>query len=115
MPFGQHAADGSMTTPPDTADMDEWLDNWKGARYYCVDVGSRFSNELPRVPGSDRPTPAARKRIADWITFWVEHLRTKGIRESQVCLLHRDGIAGSQTGLSSGFGRRGWACGQCGG
>ena len=78
MPFGRHDENGVMVEPPRTHIMDAWVDRWEGARHYCVFVA--FKEDLP-------DTPAARRRIADWITFWVEHLSQRGIEPSRLYLL----------------------------
>ncbi|NUP99739.1 MAG: hypothetical protein HUU35_07785 [Armatimonadetes bacterium] len=78
MPFGKHAADGTMTEPPDTKYTDAWLDRWQGARQYAV--FNAFPEVLP-------DTPAAKKRVTEWINFWVGHLKTKGIEPRQLLLL----------------------------
>lgn len=78
MPFGKHDASGAMVELPSTRIMDQWLDLWRDARHYCVHVA--FRQDLP-------DTPAARRRIADWITFWVEHLRGRSVAPSQLYLL----------------------------
>jgi len=81
MPFGTHAADGTMTTPPSTAAMDTWLARWPKSRYYCV--FNAFSSPVP-------DTDAGRKRVEDWITFWVDYLKTKGVAPYQLALLLAD-------------------------
>jgi hypothetical protein len=35
-------------------------------------------------------TAAARRRVAEWITFWARHLETKGVRAEQLALLLLD-------------------------
>lgn len=81
MPFGTHGADGSMTEPPGTASMDRWVSRWPTARYYCV--FNAFSSPVP-------DTEAGRRKIAEWITFWVEHLKSLDIKAEQLCLLLAD-------------------------
>ena len=81
MPFGAHDATGRMITPPDTRLMDRWLARWKGARYYFVFVN---------LSGPAPETPEARRRIADWITFWARHISERGVRPSQLGLLILD-------------------------
>lgn len=80
MPFGRHDATGAMVEPPDTAAMDAWLDRWPGARWYCVfnSFGTPLGDE------------AGRRRVSDWIEFWVGHLEQRGIDAGQLCLLLAD-------------------------
>ena len=81
MPFGTHADDGTMVQPPDTQNMDRWLDRWQGARYYCV-----FNSFHRPAPDTD----AGRRRVKEWISFWVDHLNQRGISPDQLCLLISD-------------------------
>lgn len=81
MPFGQHDAEGVMTVPPDTSRMTDWLSRWPGARHYCV--FNAFG-----APLAD--TPAARRRVQDWINFWVGVLAEYGIEPRQLNLLLYD-------------------------
>ena len=77
MPFGKHDAEGNMIEPPDTSRMDEWLARWPGAKRYYV-----FNNF--RTPVAD--TPAAEKRVAEWIHFWADYFRGRGLEASQLAL-----------------------------
>ncbi len=81
MPFGTHDASGRMSAPPNTSLMDSWLERWKGARFYFV-----FADLSGPIPD----TPEARRRIADWITFWAEHVAQRGVKPSQLGLLLLD-------------------------
>lgn len=78
MPFGEHDGTGAMVRPPDTGVMDQWLERWKGARTYFV-----FNSFDTPLGSSD----ADRRRVEEWIRFWVRHLGEKGIRASQLGLL----------------------------
>lgn len=77
MPFGKHDDAGNMTEPPDTKRLDAWIARWPKARYYCV--YNAFAQAVE--------TPEARRRVAEWITFYVGHLKEKGIAPSQLVLL----------------------------
>ncbi len=77
MPFGKHDADGKMIEPPSTAHMDQWLELWKGAKNYYV-----FNAFYTPVPD----TAAAKRRVTEWITFWANHLKSKGIDPSRLYL-----------------------------
>lgn len=81
MPFGAHDASGRMTAPPDTRPMDAWLERWRGSRFYFV-----FAN----LGGPPPETPQARRRIAEWITFWARHIAQRGVRPAQLGLLILD-------------------------
>ena len=77
LPFGKHDAEGNMTETPDTSRMDEWLARWPGAKRYYV-----FNNF--RTPVAD--TPAAKRRVAEWIHFWADYFRERGLEPSQLAL-----------------------------
>lgn len=81
MPFGTHDDDGTMVQQPDTQNMDQWLDRWQDARYYCI-----FNSFHSPVPDAD----AGRRRVEEWISFWVSHLEKRGISPDQLCLLISD-------------------------
>ena len=73
---------GRMTTKPDTAACDAWLDRWPNAKTYCVfmSFGDRFAS-------FDRNTPAWRHALTEWAHFWAKHFRSKGIEPNRVALL----------------------------
>ena len=76
MSFGSYdEISGAMLTSPDTGVMDAWLDLWPDAKNYNI-----FVNQTEDLPG----TPAAKRRIAEWISFWVGHLRARGIQPEQL-------------------------------
>ncbi len=81
IPFGEHATDGHMVKAPSTEKMDVWLNRWKGSRFYFI--ACSYPDVLPQ-------TPEANRRIHDWITFWVNHLKKRGIRPDQLGLLLMD-------------------------
>jgi hypothetical protein len=81
LPFGRHDADGAMIQPPSTARLDAWLARWPEARYYCV-----FAN----LPLPLAPEAAAQRRAAEWLRFWVAHLKTKGVPAAKLLLLIAD-------------------------
>ena len=86
MPFGVHGPDGAMLEPPDTSAMDGWLELWPDATWYCVYNGFEGRrSEMP--PELDPRTEAGQRAVAEWITFWVEHLAGKGIAASRLFLL----------------------------
>lgn len=82
MPRGQHAADGRMTTPPATAPLDTWLQRWPAARQYCVHVA------VGDAYGSFKMgTGPFQTAVGDWIQFWAEAFRKRGLQPEQVALL----------------------------
>ncbi len=81
MPFGEHDASGKMIAPPGTSLMDRWIERWRGSRFFFVFAA--FSPPGPR-------TSEKRRRLADWITFWVRHLEARGVKPSQLGLLLLD-------------------------
>ncbi len=81
MGFGRHDALGRMVAPPSTALMDGWLARWPDAQFYFV-----FANLPPPAP----QTAAEKQRIAEWITFWVRHLASRGIQPGRLGLLITD-------------------------
>ena len=90
MPFGKHDATGKMVTPPDTTRLDAWIARWPNARYYCV--YNAFT--------ADVKTPEDRQRVAEWITFYVEHLKKKGSPSQLVLLLVDEPATWSKTSAS---------------
>ncbi len=81
MRFGAHDETGAMVKPPATRVMDQWLDNWPDARGYCVFVA--FAEDLA-------DTNAARRRVREWIDFWVDHLASRGVEPDRLFLLLAD-------------------------
>lgn len=77
MRFGQHDETGKMTAEPDTAQLDEWLELWPDARWYCV--FNAFNETVE--------TPEQRQKVADWINFYAAYLKEKGVEPSQLVLL----------------------------
>ena len=110
---GQYDVGGNLTTAPDFAAWDEWVDRWLGARHWGVfaNVGNTFAGEAvpwaPQTgvtePGSDdrsatsvhgverprRPmgTPRFDRMVGAWVTAWAQHAQAQGIAPSQIKLL----------------------------
>lgn len=81
LPFGKHDANGAMTEPPSTANFDQWVSLWgEGIKRYYVFVAFNTPVE----------TDAQKRRIADWITFWADHMEELGLEKSQLALLLYD-------------------------
>ena len=79
---GQYDAEGNLTAPLEFRSWDEWVNRWKGARHFGVfaNVGSTFNKEA-------MGTPRFNKMVGAWVTAWVTHAQTQGIKPSQIKLL----------------------------
>ncbi|MBN1419746.1 MAG: hypothetical protein JXP34_13285 [Planctomycetes bacterium] len=82
LPAGRYDGAGKLVETPDTARLDEWLERWKGARRYCVfaAVGGGFA-------GSRIGDALFDKKVDAWISFWMDHLKGKGIEAEKLVLL----------------------------
>lgn len=85
MPFGTFAADGTYTQTPDTTRFERWLQRWPKARRYCV-----FNAVGGNIAGVKIGDPGFAPRVTNWIRFWVDFLRSKGIKPEQLHLLLLD-------------------------
>jgi hypothetical protein len=75
-------AKGELVRGPDTAAFDDWSARWPEARRYCV-----FMSVGASIAGSTMNTPRFDAIVGSWITYWVEHARTRGIKPEQLVLL----------------------------
>lgn len=66
----------------DTARFDEWLRLWPGARQYCV-----FASVGERIGGAKMGTPEFDANVREWVAFWAEHAKTRGLRPEQLLIL----------------------------
>jgi hypothetical protein len=80
--FGAFDAQGNMTTPPDTSQFDQWIERWSQARRYAV-----FLHAQPQIGDHPRTTEAFNRAVGQWITFWVDHARSKGIDPQRLIVL----------------------------
>jgi len=82
MPTGRYNKQGDMIEEPTSEYFHQWIQRWPNARNYYVfaNVGSTFA-------GFKMGTPPFRKALANWITWWVEKLRSWNIRPQQLGLL----------------------------
>ena len=81
LPFGKHDANGAMLEPPSTDSFDRWVALWgEGVKRYYVFMA--FNKPI----GTD----AEKRRIADWVTFWADHMEKLGLQKSQLALLIYD-------------------------
>ena len=69
----------------ETAELDQWLDEWPGAKRYHV-----FVHVATSCGGAEMGTPQFEKNVGTWINAWVRHLRRRGIAANQLALLLRD-------------------------
>lgn len=76
----------------DTEQFDEWIEQWPDAKRYHVFLsvahyGGAISSSLGGVAID---SPEFSQRVGTWISAWVEHLKSKGIRPDQLALLIHD-------------------------
>lgn len=74
----------SAVMPQDrkTDRFDRWIALWPRARQYCV-----FAAVGESCGGSKMGTPEFDRKVRDWITFWSDHAKTKGLRPDQLVVL----------------------------
>ncbi|MFH2069345.1 MAG: hypothetical protein ABII89_07810 [Candidatus Omnitrophota bacterium] len=82
MPFGPFNTSGAMTGTPSTENFDRWLSRWPGADQYMVYLA--VTDKTITIPTG---TAAFDRAIREWITFWAEHAKSKGIKPEQIVLL----------------------------
>lgn len=76
----------------DTEQFDDWVSQWPDAKRYHVFLsvahyGGQTANSFG---GAAIGSPDFSQRVATWISAWVEHLKSKGIRPDQLSLLIHD-------------------------
>ena len=82
IPKGAHGEDGTMATPPDTTDFDEWAALWPDAAGYYI-----FAAVRSRFLSWNMDTPEFTRAVGDWARFWAGHAKEKGIDPEKVYLL----------------------------
>ncbi|MFW6163961.1 MAG: hypothetical protein ACODAJ_14425, partial [Planctomycetota bacterium] len=88
LPWGTIDDEGQMTQAPDTANFDAWVKRWPNAERYMVFVAiGSYRRVSDTFLGSKVGTPAFEKKVGAWIRFWADHLRTLGLKPSQLGLL----------------------------
>jgi len=88
LPVGTYDADGNLTGKPDTRNFDEWVARWRGAKRYMVFVAlGDYGSVRSSFAGSPISTALFRRKVANWIRFWAQHLRDLGPKASQLGLL----------------------------
>ena len=68
-----------------TAEFDDWVAQWPGARRYMV-----FLSVGRTIAGTDIDSPQFEPRVAAWLKAWVRHLASKGIPPERLGLLIHD-------------------------
>ncbi|TWT81449.1 F5/8 type C domain protein [Planctomycetes bacterium CA13] len=76
----------------DTQQFDNWIEQWPDAKRYHVflsvaDYAGRIATSLGGAPID---SPEFSQRVGTWISAWVQHLKSKGIRPDQLGLLIHD-------------------------
>ncbi len=86
---GTYDAQGAMTSPPETAKFDKWLELWPGAARYFVfaKVGDRFVFASDEKHSWGLDTPEFATAVKAWARFWVGHAVKKGLKPEQLVLL----------------------------
>ena len=79
---GRYDRDGNMVEPPNTAAFDSWVLRWRGAFRYQV-----FVNAGNTFEGAQIQTPAFERKVSQWIRFWAQHARDRGLQGKQLALL----------------------------
>lgn len=79
------AADGTVKL--DTREMDDWLAQWPDARMYFVFLSIEGTRDFG---GANIGTPAFDRKVGQWVSAWVRHLRQKGIAPERLGLLLQD-------------------------
>ncbi len=85
LPRGTHDETGAMTAPPATDHFDAWIERWPNAAQYMV-----FAEATENFESWPKGTPEFNTAVKAWVTFWAEHIRSKGISPEQVALLLGD-------------------------
>ena len=86
---------GVMPCSLDTARFDEWLRFWPGARQYCV-----FAAVDDHIGSAKMGAPEFDGKVREWISFWANHAKKRGLKPEQLVILlvdepaedHRDNI-----------------------
>ena len=76
-------ADGNLIGPLRTEGFDEWVSNWKDARYYALYLGNDLPDFVANEPlGSDR----FNQKIAQWAAAFGKYADKKGIAPERIVL-----------------------------
>jgi len=78
-PFGEYDAAGNLVKEPDTANFDNWVKLWPGAKMYMGAPSFR-----PEFAGAKLGTEQFDLRVGNWARFWVRHMRALGLSPGQL-------------------------------
>ncbi len=82
MPYGKYDDRGELAAAPDTSRFDTWIKRWPTARRYYV-----FNAVGNDIAGTRIGEPLFETRVGNWIRFWVDHARSRGIQPDRLYLL----------------------------
>lgn len=85
LPHGTYDEAGQVLTTPDTANFDRFVELWPNAKMYMV-----FLAVQKAFGGSPIGTDGFSAKVGNWAHFWAEHMRSSGLRPSQLGLLIHD-------------------------
>ncbi len=76
----------------DTKRFDDWIAQWPDAKRYHVFLSvAHYSGAIvTSLGGAPIDSPQFGQRVGTWISAWVRHLKTKGIRPDRLALLIHD-------------------------
>ncbi|MEI6500630.1 MAG: discoidin domain-containing protein, partial [Armatimonadota bacterium] len=79
---GTYDPDGRLSGDLNFTSWDRWIGLWPGARLYAV-----FLSVPDEFAGEPMGTPRFNKMVGDWMTAWVAHMKTQGLKPEQLVLL----------------------------
>ncbi|MEI6502994.1 MAG: hypothetical protein WCP21_18450 [Armatimonadota bacterium] len=74
--------EGKLTNAPDFTNWDRWIAKWHSIRTFEV-----FLNMPDNFAGSKMGSPRFNRAVGEWITAWVEHMKTQNLKPSQLKLM----------------------------
>jgi hypothetical protein len=76
----------------DTGQFDDWISQWPDANRYHVFLSvAHYSGAIvTSLGGAAIDSPEFSSRVGTWISAWVRHLKSRGIRPDQLGLLIHD-------------------------
>ena len=77
--------EGRLTNTPDFTHWDQWIAKWSKIRTFEV-----FLNPPDNFAGSKMGTPRFNRAVGEWMTAWVEHMKTQNLRPDQLLLMILD-------------------------
>ncbi|MBT3291436.1 MAG: hypothetical protein HN380_29095, partial [Victivallales bacterium] len=75
---------GELAGTLDFTVWDRWVGRFPTARHYCVFMRA---NATPTFYGEALGTPRFNRMVGSWITAWVKHMATQGIKPAKLSLL----------------------------